>query len=290
MSMQADALFVERYNSRVTHPYQPQGFLLQGMFMPEARLDGKKAWWPKYGRTTANLKQRGVNAPLANPDSSQVSADLLTWEHLGVVHDFDGVRMAASEESALVESATMALGRIVDATGMTLLNSATFTAGVNYLDSSAAQVKAADLQLLIAQWMGTNDIPADGQIYGGISMLCHQALMGDKSYANSQWVGADLPFKQMGRTMGRTWNFVNWVILPDSYFAVNAANTMDMVLWHRPSVGWVNNKKISTEWQRDIDLGAWKVRHESEGCGVLLRGEGVARLRIKTNLSTIAST
>jgi hypothetical protein len=260
------------------------------MFMPQADIQGKKAWWPKYGRSTAGLKNRGVKGEIANPDSTQISADLKTWEFLGMVHDFDGVRMKAAEQAALVESATMALGRAVDVEGMSLLNSITFNAGQNYLDTSAAQVKATDVALLLGQWMGFNDIPPDGQIFGGISMLTHQALMGDSAYANSQWVGGDLPFKQMGRTMGRSWNFVNWVVLPDSYFPSAVANTIDCFIWHRPSVGWVNNKKLTTEWMRDIDYGAWKVRHESEGCGIVLRNEGIAKLRVKTNLATITKS
>lgn len=290
MTQQVNAWFVERYNSRVTHPYQPQGFLLQGMMLPEGRLDGTTAYWPKYGRTTANQKVRGVDAPLANPNASQISSTLKTWEHLARVEDFDGTRMTASEESALVTAATMALGRIVDAEAMTLMYASAPTSGAGFLDTSAAQVKATDVALLLAQWMGPNDIPPDGEIFGGISMLCHQALMGDSAYANSQWVGADLPFKQMGRTNGRSWNFVNWVILPDSYFSIPSANKMDMLIWHRPSVGWVNNKKITTEWGRDIDTGSWKVRHESEGCGIVLRTEGLARLRIKTDLTAIAKS
>lgn len=291
MTMQVDAWFQERYKEKVTHPYQPQGFLLQGMFEPQGRLEGKKAYWPKYDKmNNAGVKVRGVPAPRGNPAASLLNADLVTWESVNEVYDFDGVRMAPNEESALISAATMDLGRKVDAAIMSVLNTAAPTAGTGFIDTSAAQVKATDIALLLGQWMGTNDVPADGMIYGGISMLCHQALMGDSAYSNSQWVGGDLPFKQMGRTQGRTWNFVNWVILPDSYFNVPSANKMDMFIWHRPSFGWSNNKTISTEWARDIDKACWVVRHESEGCGVALRNEGVARLRIKTDLTSITKS
>jgi hypothetical protein len=288
MSMNADALFVEQYNSMITHAFQPQGFLLQGMFEPQSKIVGKKAHWPTYGRATARQKTRGVAAELDNPASGDLTADLLTWEHLGITYDFDGTRMAANEMQALTQAAAMAMGRIVDAAGITILNGAAPTSGVGFVDKSAAQLTAADIQLMLGQWMDTYNIPADGQIYGGINMNAHQQLMADSSYANSQWVGPDLPFKS--RTQGRTWNFVNWVILPGEYFPVPASNQADLFVWHRPSIGWTTNKKIDSKWAYDIDLGGWKVRHESEGCGLALRSNAVARIRVKTNLSSLTKS
>lgn len=290
MSIAADALFVEQYNDMVTHAFQPQGSLLQGMFLPQSKIVGKKCHWPTFGRATARLKNRGVKAELDNPNAGDLTADLLTWENLGIVYDFDGTRMQANEMQALTKAQAMAMGRIVDLAGINILATQAPTSGTGFVDGSAnaspaGQLTAGTLQLGIGAWIDANNIPIDGQLYGGITMTAHQQLMADSSYANSQWVGPDLPFKTNGITQGRTWNFVNWVILPAEYLPVNVANTIDCFVWHRNSIGWSMNKHISSEWQRDIDLGAWKVRTESEGCGLALRNNAVMRVRVKTNLT-----
>ena len=234
-----------------------------------------------------------MRAEVDNPSAGDLTADLLTWEHLGEVYDFDGTRMAANEMQALTQAAGKAMGRIVDLAGITILNGVAPSSSTGYIDGNAnvtpaGQLTAGVLQLGLGTWMDTNNIPADGEIFGGISMTAHQQLMSDSSYANSQWVGPDLPFKLKGLTQGRTWNFVNWVILPAEYLPVNAANTHDCFIWHKPSVGWTTNKQIDSKWQYDIDFGSWKVRTESEGCGLALRGAAaVARLRVKTNLSAL---
>lgn len=292
MSMNADALFVEQYNSMITHAFQPQGFLLQGMFEPQSKIVGKKAHWPTYGRATARVKNRGVAAELDNPASGDLTADLATWEHLGIVYDFDGTRMAANEMQALTGASSKAMGRIVDLAGIAILGAAAPTAGVGFVDGSAnaspaGQLTAAQVQLMLGAWMDTYNIPADGEIFGAITMTAHQQLMADSSYANSQWVGPDLPFKSRGLTQGRTWNFVNWFIIPAEYLPSNAANTLDCFTWHKPSVGWTTNKQIDSKWAYDIDLGGWKVRTESEGTGLALRSNAVARIRVKTNLASL---
>lgn len=292
MSMQANALFVERYNSRVTHHYQPQGFLLSGMFQPESKFKGTKAYWPRYGSMEATDIVRHQDHAIANPDMDQVNADLKSWGVYVQNSDFDGERMEANEEDAAVQAAAKAMGRRADKNALDVMKAATFTAGENYLDSSAAQVKAADVQLLLANWFGKYDITPDGQVFGAISMKAHQCLMGDSSYANSQWVGGDLPFKQMGRAQGRTWNFVNWIIVPDSYLDAPSASTADMLLWHKPAVGATSQMQgdVTTEWERLVRKGAWGVMHKASGANILILPKGVAKLRIKTDITTIAKS
>lgn len=287
MSQNADNLFVEQYNSMVTHAFQPQGFILQGMFTPQGKIVGKKAYWPTFGRAKANEVTRFVELALDNPAASQVSADLRTWGHLGGVADFDGERMEANEMQALTKAAAMGLGREIDLACIALLEAQAPTSGTGFINAGAAQLTSAQIQLGLAAWVDTNNIPTDGQLYAGISMNAHQQLMSDSSYSNSEWVGPDLPFKTNGVAQGRTWNFVNWVILPAEYLPRPSASTMDCYIWHKPSIGWTMNKQATSEWGRDIKLGAWLVRHEAAGCGIALRPNAVMRLRIKTDLTTL---
>jgi hypothetical protein len=288
MTLQANALYVERYNSRVTHHYQPQGFLLAGTMQVESKFQGTKAYWPRYGTVDATDLVRHQDQALANPDADQVSTDLKSWSVFMENSDFDGERMAANEEDAAVQAASAAMGRRADKNALDVIKAATFTAGVNSFDASAAQLTAANMMTTIANWMDTNDIPADGQIYGLLTMKAHQCLMRDASYANSQWVGGDLPFKQMGRTMGRTWNFVNWIIVPASY--LTGTTTKDLLLWHKPAVGGTSQSMgdVKTEWSRNNKRQCWEITHKTSGANILILPKGVARCIMKNDITAIA--
>lgn len=287
MTMQANALFVERYNSRVTHHYQPQGFLLSGTMQPESKFVGTKAYWPRYGSVDATDIVRHQDMPLANPDADQVNADLKSWGVLLENSDFDGERMAANEEEAAVMAAAKAMGRRADKNALDVMKAVTFTAGVNSFDASAAQLAAKDMQTLLANWFGTNEIEPDGQIYGLLTMKAHQCLMRDQTYANSQWVGDDLPFKKFGRTVGRFWNFVNWIIVPDSY--LTGTTTKDLLIYHKPAVGATSQMQgdVKTEWGRIVRRQAWEVAHKASGANIVILPKGVARVIMKNDIASI---
>jgi hypothetical protein len=289
MTIQADNHYVQQYRSEVTHVYQAKGFLLKGMLQPQGRFEGTKAFWPVHGSTQARKKQRHIKATEGNIAKSQVSADLSTWETYDYVGQFDMVRQKVNEREALVEAGAMALGRAVDLEIMSILNTNAATSGsTNFLDTGAAALSISDVMLFIARFMDGNVIPADGQMFMGVNALAWQLLNGFKQFSSSDYVGPDLPFKS--RTQARTWNFVNFVLLPNSYFPVPAANRADLFLWHKPSLGWADNigeGNLRTIFDWENDMGEWSLRQEAEGAGVVLQTAGLARLRIKTDVTSI---
>ena len=289
MTIQADNHYVEQYRSRVTHIYQNQGFLLKGMLMPEGRIEGKKAYWPIHGSTVARKKQRHVKATEGNIAKSMASADLQTWETFDYVGKFDMSRQTVNEKEALQQAGAMALGRAVDQEIMDMFNAQAPTSGSSFLDTGAAALSLSDMMLFIARFMGTAKIPADGQIYCGLNALSWQLLSGFKQFSSSEYVGPDLPFKS--RTQARTWNFVNWVMLPDDYFPVPATNRADLFMWHKPAVGWSDNVGgggLDTYFAWENGLGEWSLRQEAEGAAVTLLPQGLGRIRIKTDVTSVA--
>ena len=289
MTIQADAHYVEQYRSRVTHVYQNQGFLLKGMLMPEGQLIGSKAYWPVHGSTVARKKQRHVMATEGNISKTRVSADLQTWETFDYIGKFDMSRQTVNEKDALQKAGAMALGRAVDQEIMDMFNAQAPTSGQSFLDTGGAALSLSDMMLFIARFMGAAKIPADGQIYCGLPALAWQLLSGFKQFSSSEYVGPDLPFKS--RTQARSWNFVNWVLLPDDYFPVPATNRMDMFMWHKPAVGWCDNigeGGLFTHFDWENDVGEWSLRQEAEGAAVTLLPQGLGRIRIKTDVTSIA--
>jgi Phage capsid protein len=288
MTIQADAHYVEQYKSRVTHVYQNRGFLMKGMLQPEGRMEGKKAWWPIHGATAATKKRPRVKATPGNIGKSQISADLQTWETFDYIGKFDMTRQTVNEKEALVQAGALALGRAVDQEIMDMFNAKAATAGTtNFFDHSAAPLALGDLMYDIAKWTGSNKIPIDGMLFGGLRMMDWQMLSGFKQFSSVDWTGPDLPFRQ--RTPGKTWNFINWVVLPDDYFPVPAANKADLFMWHKPANGWSENMEIDTTFAWDNEMGEWSLRQESEGAAQNLLPESLARIRVKTDVTTIAT-
>lgn len=289
MTIQADAHYVEQYRSRVTHVYQNKGFLLKGMLMPEGELKGSKAYWPVHGATVARKKQRHIKAQPGNIAKTRVSTDLQTWETFDWVGKFDMSRQSVNEKEALQEAGAMALGRAVDQEIMDMFNAQAPTSGQSFLDTGAAALSLSDVMLFIARFMGAARIPADGQIFCGLNALAWQLLSGFKQFSSAEYVGPDLPFKS--RTQARTWNFVNWIMLPDDYFPVPAANRADLFMWHKPAVGWCDNVGaggLDTTFAWDNSYGEWSLRQEAEGAAVTLLPAGLGRIRIKTDVSAVA--
>lgn len=289
MTINADNHYVEQYRSRVTHIYQNEGFLLKGMLMPEGRIEGKKAYWPIHGSTIARKKQRHVRATEGNIAKTMANADLQTWETFDYVGKFDMSRQTVNEKEALQQAGAMALGRAVDQEIMDMFNQQAPTAGSSFMDTGAAPLSLSDMMLFIARFMGAAKIPADGQIYCGLNALAWQLLSGFKQFSSSEYVGPDLPFKS--RTQARTWNFVNWVMLPDDYFPVPAANRADLFMWHKPAVGWCDNVGeggLDAYFDWENEMGEWSLRQEAEGAAVTLLPQGLGRIRIKTDVLSIA--
>lgn len=290
MTIQADAHYVEQYRSRVTHVYQNKGNLLRGTLMPEGRLEGKKAYWPVHGQASAQKKQRRQKATPGNISKSQVSADLQTWETFDYIGKFDMSRQTVNEKEALVQAGAMALGRAVDKEITDAFNTvAPTSAGAHgqFYDISAAELGVGNLLFALGKWRGANKIGRDGNVFGLLRDIDYNTLMGKKEFSNSQWSGPDLPLR--GLTESRTWAGVNWLVVPDDYLP-STGTTADLFVYHKPAWGWAENFMIDTYFDWDNEMGEWSLRQESEGCAVNLLTPGIARIRVKNDITSITTT
>jgi hypothetical protein len=285
--MQADAHYVEQYRSRVTHVYQNRGNLLRGTLMPEGRLDGKKAYWPVHGQATATKKLRRTKATPGNISKSNASTDLETWETFDYIGKFDMSRQTVNEKEALVQAGAMALGRAVDAEIMSKFNAVAPTAGTTqFFDISTAELNVGGLLFALGKWRGQNKIARDGNTYGLLRDIDYNTLMGKKEFSNSQWSGGDLPLRNL--TESRTWAGVHWMVVPDDYLP-STAGTADLFVYHKPSWGWAENFMIDTYFEWDNEMGEWSLRQESEGACLNLLTPGIARIRVKNDITTITT-
>jgi hypothetical protein len=287
MTIQADTHYVEQYRSRVTHVYQNRGNILKGLLMPEGRLEGKKAWWPVHGSTTAQKKERRKKATPGNVAKSQASADLQTWETFDWIGKFDMTRQTVNEKEALVNAGAMALGAAVDKEITDKFNAVAPTTGTTqFFDISAAELNVGNTLFALGKWRGQNKIPRDGNVYGLLRDIDYSTLMGKKEFSNSQWSGGDLPLRSL--TESRTWAGVHWIVVPDDYLPSTGA-TADLFVFHKPAWGWAENFMIETYFAWDNEYGEWSLRQESEGTAVNLLSQGIARIRVKNDITGITT-
>ncbi len=286
MSANAPAWFIEQYKDRVTHVFQASGYLMKGMVMPEGTLEGTKAYFPVMNAGTARKKVRGNAAVPMNAGKSRVEAVLETFEAFDEIYKYDLSRLGPNERTAIQEAGAKALGRAVDAEIIAKMNGTAVTSGNNYVANTSTAFGLVEAVTMV-QRLQSNDVPMDGQIWCGLPSLLWNQLMSFKQFSSSDYVGPDLPFK--ASTVGKTWNFVNWFLIPDSYLPVPASNQVDVFMWHKSAFGWANNFDLQTTMDWDNRVGCWTVRMESEGAAAGILPAGVVRGRFLTNTAITAN-
>jgi hypothetical protein len=286
MSDTAPSWFVEQYRDRVTHVYQSKGYLLKGMVMPEGTLEGTRAYWPVMATGTARKKVRGNTAVPMNAGKSRVSADLETFEAFDEVHTYDLSRLGPNEKQAIQESGAMALGRSVDGEIITKMNASAATSGANYIANTSTAFGLVEAMSMV-QALQAKEVPMDGNIWCGLHSKLWNHLMSWKQFSSADYVGADLPFK--ASRPGKTWNNVNWFLIPDTYLPVPTTNQIDVFMWHKSALGWANNADLKTMMQWDNRAGCWTIRMEAEGAAVCIQPDGIVRGRFLTNQAITAN-
>lgn len=294
MSTNANTWFIEQHRDKVTHKFQSEGFLLKGMVTPEGTLEANKAYFPVAGKGSARKKVRGQDAVPMNATKERKEALLETWEAFDEIYMYDLSRMGANERETIAQQGAKALGRAVDAEIMAAMGTLAPTSGTaNFLDySSSGDTFGLVQAMTMGQLLQAQDVPMDGNVWCGLPSLLWNQLMVWPQFSKSDYVGPDLPFKKMGAAV-RSWNFVNWVLMPDSYFTAPAAGKVDVFMWHSGALGWANNADIKMPpdfWQWDNRKGCWTIRMESEGAAVGLLPEGIVRGRFRNDTAITIPT
>lgn len=280
MSQQAQNWFVEQYNDRVAHVYQASGNLLRGTVSAAGSIRGTKAYFMVAGKGTARKKVRGQPAVPMNAGRTRKELILETWEAFDEVYEYDLSRLSVDEREAISVQGAKALGRATDLEIMTKAYGVAPTAGNRFLDLGATAFSAA-YAITACQRLQQADVPWDGDVFCPLPSLPWNQLLANRIFNNADYTGPELSF--LKATTAKSWNGVHWFLAPDEYFTSVAANTVDVMMWHKSALGWANNKDVTSVWQWDNRAGCWTVRMENEGAaGELLEG-GLVRMRIPTN-------
>lgn len=290
MTQFADQHYVEQHNSRTTHLFQAEGFLMKGLVAPAERIEGTKAYWMKHGKGSARKKTRGQPAVPMNPDKSRVSADLATWEAFDEVYTYDLSRQNVNEKENTARAGAMALGRGVDQEIIGVLNTAAPTTGSRFVDMTGVDLNPANL-MQANVGLKNGAVPwRKGELFGLLPPLQFSQMLMYKQFSSRDYQGEILPFVNM--TGYAVFDNVTWIMMPElaEYAISNAANTYDVFIWHRDAMGWANNEDLKTIWDWDNRSGCWTIRMETEGAAVCVLPEGLARIRVKDSGSVPQAT
>lgn len=284
MTTNAPEWFPTQYANRAMHIYQNQGNRLRPMVTMATRIQGaEKAVFWLAGKTVATKKTRNQRNTPGNAARKKFEVDLETWVAFDTVEEYDIDRMTVDEREIVYQSGAMALGRATDIEVYDTMATAHTTVDGS-LDFSSGAFSAANA-LTLCEALQDDKIPWDGNVYCGLPAKQWNQLIANKVVNSADHV-KDLPFTQATDT--RDWNGVKWFLQVEEddqdLYPVAVADTRDMFIWHKSSLGWGNHTDLRVIPQWDNYEDWWTINMQAKGCCTTMQeGNGMKRFRCSTN-------
>lgn len=265
MPMDLPNWYVTQWRSGAIHLYQRQGFTLRNTVMPPAEVRGEKLIFRTIGQATAEDNVgRGEVVKEDNPPISKV--ELTTSKtRFGVFIDEDEIPQVDNISPGLMQNLSMAgakaMGRSHDDKIMTEMD--TNNSGVT-VGAYTAAIDPAVIMRAKQQLMANNVDVTDGEVYMPLDSVSWHVCMGFKQFANSDWVGPDMPFVKSG--LAKTWNGVHLFVPSDDLFPRGADNTeIKTFMWHKSAFGfgslYPEGMRSSASWIEERSGWLHTLRH-----------------------------
>lgn len=284
MSNEAPIWFQEQWARNVIHAYQSRGYLTKGMTTPPVRVEGKKMHFPIAGKGVAQDYTRGDKVKVMNATRGEVLLDAKEWDAADYCYTWDLERMAASEMDATTETASMALGRKHDEVLFDLFRGLALPANQVVGAYADAALPGPTKILQARRELVKADVPTeDGRIYCGLPPLVFDDMMRYQVFANSQWVGGDMPFAK--NTRMKTWQQVHFFELPEFLHTRPAANQGRFWMWHASTVGsGYTGQPLKTEWQWQLEYKRWYYQSTLAAGVCIIQQPGIMEFRYNDSL------
>jgi hypothetical protein len=271
-----DVAFVKQYEADVHLAYQRQGSKFRGLVRTVNGVVGSTTTFQKIGTGTAVTKARAAAISPMNLTHTNVECSLQDW-YAGDWYDkLDELKIRHDERMAIASSGAYALGRQTDTMIVTALATApsgrNVTGSGNLADAATFTIEKVYRGI---ELLNTQDVPDDGERFCAVSPQAWSALLNIQAFANSQWVGNDLPFKSPTTQM-KSWLGVNWFQFPALPVA---SNVRDCFMWHRRSVGHAIGAEVSSDITWHGDRASWFVNNMMSMGAVLIDDLGTARIK-----------
>jgi hypothetical protein len=255
------------------------------------RVTGKKMHFPIAGKGEAQDYTRGDKVKTMNATRGEVLLDATEWDAADYIYQTDLDRMLPNEVDVVRETAAMALGRKHDTVLFDKFRAETFTANADlkinetvgaYADTA---LPGPAMLLKARRSLVAKDVPTeDGMIYCGLPPLVFDNMMSYKVFADSNWVGGDLPFASNIRR--KTWQQINFFELPEFLHTYPAANQGRFFMWHKSAVGsGFTGEQIRTAWEDEVaKWKRWFYRSTLSAGVTVIQKAGIIEVKYNTSL------
>lgn len=277
MSQTAPNHYVQQWRAQALHHYQSKGFKLRNTTTPPEKITGEKMWFPIFGVGDAEEDvQRGDEARPINANDTTVAVDTKKSRAFEEVHEDDLDQMTVNRQQAVAQRASMALGRVHDKTIVRALKATTTPYVGSFSDLMSVQTLLKARQVLNAADVGVED----GNVFAAVDSVSWTMLLGDKRFANADYVGPDLPYTKAG--LAKTIFGIHVFQLSDTTLRTgDSANQATNLMWDRNAIGfgYVRELTGSVDWDNRKDCWTHNMRMRI-GSKVLLDA-GVVPIRAK---------
>lgn len=272
-----DIAFTEKYNRDLHLEFTQKGSKFRNMCRTDGQVDGKTVYFQKLGTLVMGDKARNGEVPITNPAHNRVSATMID-KYVGVLIDaLDLSKVSTEVKAGYITQMTQAAADYTDDLLIDAMDAGANSTAIGDYGSSDTDYIDENMSLEIGEWFDRRNVPRDGKRFCAVTPRQWAALMKIESYANSQFVGNDMPFKKTGFEM-RNWNDINWFI-SNRLNGVGTA-TARCLAWHHSAVGHGINSDVKTTWNWENLKQGWSgVASLSMGACVI-DSNGVLEIRV----------
>ena len=290
MSQQISAWFKEVIKDKVTITLREHGGMLDFTMM-SGDVQANTVKFPIVSGKSTMYKLTGAieAVPVSNPGLSTVTLTMDDFEAAEWWRTQDVYKAGPSEKDALVGILADAVRVKRDTIKLDALAAFyTLDAGVN-ITTTGTGAEVPDVlhfEKAAAELMSYG-VGNDDEIFAIVPAMWDAQLSLYKEYANSQWVGAEnAPFSKTQRLATRKIRDINYIRVPDSYFASPAGQPTQLVswMWRKNSMGAetaVDLEKAALTQHDQLQGSPWLAKTALSAAAIGIQAKGVKRFLLQ---------
>lgn len=268
-----------QYRQEFIAAFEQNQSLIRQSVTTEAVIKGNQATFLVAGSGDADPVTRGLNGLIAARSDSltQPVATLVEWHDLVRKTRFNIFESQGNQREIMQKTSGGVINRKIDQDIITILATATVTAGAATTATVALVMKAKTI-------LGNSQVPWDSNMYGLISPGFEAYLMQTKEFASREYInrtpmdGADAAWRDA--PLMYHWLGVTWCVhpsLPGSVGAGGDGTSESCFLYHKSSMGHAYDQ-LDVKGGYDEEQDYYWTRTSVFMGSVLLQNAGIVKI------------
>lgn len=262
--------FKVAYTDDVHDAFQQRGSKTMNTIRVES-CEGESIKFRRVGKGSASTKARHGTVPTMNVAFDSVTATMADYYAGDYVDKLDELKHRLPERRAVSDAGAFALGRKVDEIVYTSMNSLSASAL-----TTTSKFTLRNTLLEARGALDDNDVPDDGNVWCPCTPRLWEWLMTIPEFSNSDYTGADLPYRAAMGSAIKTWNRTNFFMASPNVVPITGT-TRSIFFYHRSAVGLGKNADISVDITWQGERAAHFVNHMMSMGAVVIDDEGVVK-------------